>query len=62
MLAFYSKQAAQCYHIGGMFRRAQEKADQHRETESKVTDGQITDTREKKQGENNLNWHFKNSC
>lgn len=51
----FQKQAAQCYHIGGMFKRAQEKADQHRETEAQVTDGQVTDAQEKRQGENNLN-------
>lgn len=38
-----------------MFKKAQEKADQYRETEAQVTDGQVTDAQEKRQGENNLN-------
>ena len=36
----FQKQAAQCYHIGGMFKKAQEKADQRRKTQVQATDGQ----------------------
>ena len=38
----FQRQAAQCFHIGGMFKKAQEKADQRRKTEVQVTDGQQT--------------------
>ena len=29
----FQKQAAQCYHIGGIFKKAQEKADQQKKIE-----------------------------
>ena len=36
----FQRQAAQCFHIGGMLKRAQEKADQRKETEAQVIVGQ----------------------
>ena len=36
----FQRQAVQYFHIGGMFKKAQEKADQRRETDVQVTDGQ----------------------
>ena len=46
----FQKQAAQCFHIGEMFKRAQEKVDQHRETKVPVTGSQVTDGQEKRTG------------
>lgn len=45
-----------------MFKRAQEKADQHRETEVQVTDGQVTDSQEKRHGDDNLNNTAQPTC
>ena len=36
----FQRQAAQCFHMGGMFTKAQEKADQRKETEVQVIIGQ----------------------
>ena len=53
----FQKQAAQCFHIGGMFKKAQEKADQHKETEVQLTDGG-----EKRQGEDSVNNTAQPAC
>ena len=36
----FQRQAAKCFHIGGMFKKAQEKADQRKEIEVQVIGGQ----------------------
>lgn len=56
-LVSFKKQAAQCFHIGGMFKKAQEKADQLKETEVQLTDGQ-----EKRQGGDSLNNTAQPAC